>query len=88
VTEPQQFQVGVQITGHAVAGPDGRSWGALDFRVVNSSWRVVLPPELLEQAGPLIAEKVSEVLDLVRQENGDALTVPATTIILPPGVKT
>ena len=85
--EQRDLQVGLEVQGAVVPGPDGRAWGAIHFTVFNSAWRVVLPPEILAEAIQLVTSKMAETLELVRQHNGETLAVPVTQLILPPDVQ-
>jgi len=84
----RELPIGLEVQGATVPGPDGRVWGQMNFTVFNAAWRIVLPPELLERAGEMVTAQFAELLELVRQGNGETLIRPTNgRLILPPEVK-
>lgn len=57
---PQRTEVQLIAASDVVPGPDGRPWVVLTLRLALSVHQLLLPESLAEQAGALIAAKLTE----------------------------
>lgn len=85
--QAQPTYAGFRTQGRVVPGPDGRAWGMLNIEVANCVYKLILPEADLEGAVVSIPQVLAELLNLVKQANGTAITVPGGGIILPEGYR-
>lgn len=75
-----------RVTAITLTGPDGKVWGGIDVANGQTSYRLAVPADMIEGLGQHIVTKLAESKAAADQANGDALAVPRTGLILPPGV--